>query len=122
MVNTEIRLIIFFTSEHGESIQLAKTRLGADCGSDHEVFIAKFRLKLKKVGKTARPLRYDLSRISYDYIVEMTKIFKRYVVNRVPEKLWLKVHSTTQEVVTKTIPPKKKCKKESSCLRRLCGK
>ena len=76
---------------------------------------------MKKVGKAARPLRYDLSQISYDYIVEMTKIFKRYLVNRVPEKLWLKVHSTAQEV-TKTIPPKKKCKKESSCLRRLCGK
>ena len=52
MVNTEIRLIIFFAAKDGESIQSAKTRPGADCGSDHELLIAKFRLKLKKVGKT----------------------------------------------------------------------
>ena len=86
MVNIEIRLIIFFVVEDGEAIQSAKIRLGADCGSDHEVFIAKFRFKLKKVGKTARPLMYDLSQISYDYIVEVTKRFKRlYLINRVPE-------------------------------------
>ena len=59
MVNTEIRLIIFFAAKDGESIQSAKTRLGADCGSDHELLIAKFRLKLKKEGKTTRPFRYD---------------------------------------------------------------
>ena len=61
MVNTEIRLIIFFAAKDGE----AKTRLGADCGSDHELLIAKFRLKLKKVGKTTRPFRYDLNQIFY---------------------------------------------------------
>ena len=61
MVNTEIRLIIFFAAQDGEAlIQSAKTRPGADCGSDHELFIAKFRLKLKKIGKTTRPFRYDL--------------------------------------------------------------
>ena len=59
MVNTEIRLIIFFAAKDGEALQSAKTRLGADCGSDHELLIAKFRLKLKKVGKTTRPSRYD---------------------------------------------------------------
>ena len=58
------------------SIQSAKTRLGADCGSDHELLIAKFRLKLKKVGKTTRPFRYDLNQIPYNYTVEMTDIFK----------------------------------------------
>ena len=65
MVNTEIRLIIFFAAKDGEalSIQSAKTRPGADCGSDHEILIAKFRLKLKKVGKTTRPFRYDLNQI-----------------------------------------------------------
>ena len=64
MVNTKIRLIIFFAAKDGEAlIQSAKTRLGADCGSDHELFIAKFRLKLKKVGKTTRPFRYDLNQI-----------------------------------------------------------
>ena len=60
MVNTEIRLIIFFAARWRSSIQSAKTRPGADCGSDHELLIAKFRLKLKKVGKTTRPFRYDL--------------------------------------------------------------
>ena len=58
------------------SIQSAKTRLGADCGSDHELLIAKFRLKLKKVGKTTRPFRYDLNQIPYDYTVEATNKFK----------------------------------------------
>ena len=59
------------------SAQSAKTRLGADCGSDHELLIAKFRLKLKKVGKTTRPFRYDLNQIPYDYTVEVTNRFKR---------------------------------------------
>ena len=58
------------------SIQSAKTRLGADCGSDHGLLIAKFRLKLKKVGKTTRPFRYDLDQIPYDYTVEGTNRFK----------------------------------------------
>ena len=53
-----------------------KTRLGANSGSDHEILIAKFRLKLKKVGKTTRPFRYDLNQIPYDYTVEMTNRFK----------------------------------------------
>ena len=76
MVNAEIRLIIFFAAKWRSSIQSAETRLGADCGSDHELLIAKFRLKLKKVGKTTRPLRYDLNQIPYDYIVEVTNRFK----------------------------------------------
>ena len=63
MINTEIRLIIFFAAKDGEALYTAKTRPGADCGSDHELFIAKFRLKLKKVGKTTIPLRYDLNKI-----------------------------------------------------------
>ena len=74
MVNTEIRLIISFAWR--SSIQSAKTRLGADCGSDHELLIAKFRLKLKKVGKTTRPFRYDLNQIPYDYTVEVRNRFK----------------------------------------------
>ena len=68
MVNTEIRLIIFFAGKDGEAlIQSAKTRPGADCGSDHELLIVKFRLKLKKVEKTTRPFRYDLNQMRYDY-------------------------------------------------------
>ena len=72
MVNTEIRLIIFFAAKDEETIQSAKTRPGADCGSEHELLIAKFRLKLKKVGKTTRPFRYDLNQIPYNYTVEVT--------------------------------------------------
>ena len=77
MVNTEIRLIIFFAAKDGEALkQSAKTRPGADCGSDHEVLIAKFRLKLKKVWKTTRPFRYDLNQIPFDYTVEVTNRVK----------------------------------------------
>ena len=77
MVNTEIRLIIPFSSQRWRSsIQSAKTRPGADCGSNHELLIAKFRLKLKEVGKTTRSLRYDLNKIPYDYTVEVTNRFK----------------------------------------------
>ena len=67
MVNTEIRLILLFMTKGGETIQSAKTRPGADCGADHQFLITKFRLKLKKVGKTTRPFRYDLNQIPYDY-------------------------------------------------------
>ena len=73
------------------SIQSAKTRLGTDCGSDHEFLIAKFRLQLKKVGKTTRPFRYNLDQIPYDYTVEVTNQFKGFyhsVINRVFEELW----------------------------------
>ena len=77
------------------SIQSAKTRPGADCGSDHELLIAKFRLKLKKVGKTTRPFRYDLNQIPYDYIVEVRSRFKGLdLIDRVPEKLWMEVRDT----------------------------
>ena len=86
-------------------MQSAKTRPGADCGSDHELLIAKFRLKLKKVGKTTRPFRYDLNQIPYDYTVEMTNRFKGLdLIDRVPEELWREVHNTVQEDVIKTIP------------------
>ena len=94
------------------SIRSAKTRLGADCGSDHELFIAKFKLKLKKVGKTTRPFTYDLNQIPYDYIVEVRNRFKGLdLTDRVPEELWMEVCDIVQEAVIKTIPKKKKCKK-----------
>ena len=77
MINTKIRLIIFFAAEDGEALtQSAKTRPGADCGSDQKLFIAKFRLKLKKAGKTTRPFRHDLNQISFDYTVGVTNRFK----------------------------------------------
>ena len=76
------------------SIQSAKTRPGADC-SDHELLIAKFRLKLKKVGKTTRPLMYDLNQIPYDYTVEVRNRFKGLdLIDRVPDELWTEVHDT----------------------------
>ena len=94
------------------SIQLAKTRLGADCGSGHELLTAKFRLKLKKIGKTTRPFRYDLNQIPCDYTMELTNRFKGlYLIDRVPEELWTEIHDIIQEAVIKTIPKKNKCKR-----------
>ena len=91
---------------------ISKKRLGTDCGSDHELFIAKFRLKLKKVGKTTRPFRYDLNQIPYDYTVEVTNRFKGLdLIDRVPEELWMEVHDIVQETGIKTIPKEKKYKK-----------
>ena len=79
------------------SIQSAKTRPGADCGSDHELLITKFRLKLKKVGKTIRPFRYNLNQISNDYTVEVRNRFKRLdLIDRMPDELWMEVHDIVQ--------------------------
>ena len=90
------------------SKQSAETRLGADCGSDHEIFISKFRLKLKKVGNTTRPFRYDLNKIPYIYTVEVRNRFKRLgLIDRVPEELWTDVHDIVQETGIKTIPKEK---------------
>ena len=77
MVNIEIRLILFFEAKDGEALQSAKIRSGADCGSDHEVLIAKFRVKLKKVGKTTKPFRYHLNQIFYAYTMEVINRVKR---------------------------------------------
>ena len=77
------------------SIQSAKTRLGADCGSDHELLIVKIRLKLKKVGKTTRPFRYNLNQIPYNYTVEVRNRFNGLaLIDRVPEELWMEVCNT----------------------------
>ena len=92
-----------------------KNKTGADCGSDHELFIAKFRLKLKKVGKTTRPFTYDLNQIPYDYTVEVRNRFKGLdLIDRVPDELWNEVCDTVQETGIKTIHRKKK----NGCLRR----
>ena len=113
MVNTKIRLIIFFAAKHGEALySQQKARPGADCGSDHELLITKSRLKLKKVGKPTRPFRYDLNQIPYDYTVEVRSRFKGLdLIDRVPDELWNEVHAIVQETGIKTIPMKKKCKK-----------
>ena len=93
-------------------MQSAKTRLEADCGSDHELLIAKFRLKLKKAGETIRPFRYDLNQIPYDYTVEVRNRFKGLdLIDRVPDEPRNEVHDIVQETGIKTIPMEKKCTK-----------
>ena len=90
----------------------AKTRPGADCASDHELLIAKFRHKLKQVGETTRPFRYDLNQIPYDYTVKVTNRFKGLdLIDRVPQEIWTEVHDIVQETGIMTIPMEKKCKK-----------
>ena len=94
------------------SIESAKIRLGADCGLDHELLIAKLRLKLKKVRKTTRPFTYDLNQIPQDYTVEVRNRFKGLdLIDREPDELWMEVHDIVQETGIKTIPMEKKCKK-----------
>ena len=100
-------------------MQSVKTRPGADCGLDHELLIAKFRLKLKKVEKTTRPFRYDLNQIPYDYTAEVRNRFKGLdLVDRVRDELWNEVCGIVQETGIKTIPKEKKCKKQNCFLRR----
>ena len=94
MVNTKIRLIMFFQPKMEKLSTVSKNKTWS-CGSDHRLLIAKFRLKLKKVGKTIRPFRHDLSQITYDDTVEVMSRFKGLdLVNRVPEELWMEVCNT----------------------------
>ena len=86
--------------------------MGADCGSDHELLFAKFRLKLKKVGRTSKQFRYDLNQIPYVYTVEVRNRFKGLdLIDRVPDELWNEVRDIVQETGIKTIPMEKKYKK-----------
>ena len=110
MVNTEIRLILFFAAKDGEALYSQQKQDQELTGSDHERLIAKFRLKLKKVGKTTRPFRYVLNQIPYYYTVEGRNRLKGLAV-RVPDELWMEFHNIEQETGIKTIPMKKKCKK-----------
>ena len=97
------------------SIQSAKIIPELTVASDHELFITKFTLKLKKVGKTTKPFRYDLNKMLYDYTVEVTNRFKGLdLIDRVLEKLWMEVHDIIQEAGIKTIPKKKECKSRKS--------
>ena len=112
MANTEIILILFFAAKDGEALYSQQKQDWELTGSDHELLIVKFRLKLKKVGKTTRPFRYDLNQIPHDYRVEVTNKFKGLdLIDRVPEELWMEVHDIVKEAVIKTVPKKKKCKK-----------
>ena len=102
-------MIIFFAAKDGEALYSQQKQ---DCGSDHKLLIAKFRLKLKEVGKTTRPFRYNLTQNPYNYTMEVTNRFKGLdLIDRVPEELWTEVRDIVQEAVFKTIPKKKKCKK-----------
>ena len=105
-VDTEIRLIIFFAAKDGEALySQQKQDREQDCGSDHDLLITKFRLKLKKVGKTTRPFRYDLNQIPYDYTLEVRNRLKGLdLIDRVPEELWMEVRDILQETGIKTIP------------------
>ena len=96
-------------------MESAKARLGAECGSDHEILIAEFRLKFKKVGKTIRPFRYDLNQIPYNYTVEVRDRFKDLdLIDGMPGELWNEVRDIVQETGIKTIHKKKKCKKSKA--------
>ena len=100
-------MIIFFAAKDGEALYSQQ-----NCGSDHELLIAKFRLKLKEVGKTTRPFRYDLNQIPYDYTVEVINRFKGLdLIDRVPDELWMEVGGIVQEIGIKTTPIEKKCRK-----------
>ena len=117
MVNTEIRLILFFAAKDGKALY-SQQRQDWELTVAHIMSrmiwlpIAKFRLKLKKVGKTTRPFMYDLNQIPYDYTVEMrNRLRGSDLIGRVPEELWTEIHDIVQEAGIKTIPNKKKCKK-----------
>ena len=164
ILNTKIRLIIFFAAKDGEvlqdqitrsvvsdsvwphrqqptrlhhpwdspgkntgvgchfwrsSIQSAKTRPGADCGSDHELLIAKFRVKLKKVGESTRPFRYDLNQIPYDYTVEVRNRFKGLdLIDRVPENYGQRFMTLYRKQGSRPSPRKRNAKKQNGCVRR----
>jgi len=100
------------------SIQSAKRRPGADCGSDHKLLIAKFRLKLMKVGKTTRPFRYDINQIPYYTVGVRNRCKGLDLIDRVPDEPWNEVRDIVQETGIKTIPIEKKCKKQNDCLGR----
>ena len=109
MISTKIRMIISLVAEDGEVYTVSKKKDQELTGLELELFIAKYRLKLKKVGKIIRPLRDDLNQIPYDYTVEVTSRFKGLdLIERVPEVLWTEVCEIVQEAVIKTIPKKEK--------------
>ena len=118
MVNTEIRLFIFFAAKNGEALYSQQKQDRELTVAQIMTPVAKFRLKLKKVGKTTRPFKYDLNQILYDYTVKVRNRFKGLdLIDRVPDE-WMEVRDIVQETGIKTIPKKKKFKKQTGCLRR----
>ena len=122
MVNTEIRLIIFFAANDGEALysqqKKKKKTPGADCGSDHELLITKFRFKLKKVGKTTRPFRYDLNQIPYDYTVEVRNRFKGLDLIECLMNYGQKFVTLYRRQGSRPSPWKRNAKKQNGCLGR----
>ena len=112
MVNTKIKLIIFFAAKDGEALYSQQKQDRELTGSDHDLLIAKFRLKLEKVGKTTRPFRYDLNQIHCNYTVEVRNRLKGLdLIDTVPDELWMEVHDIVQKTGSKTIPKEKNAKK-----------
>ena len=110
--------MILFSAKGGEVLYSQQKEDQELTGSDHELLIVKFRLKLKKVGKTTRPFSYDLNQTPYDYTVEVASRFKGLDLrDRVPEEHWME-GCNIQEAVIKTIPKKRNAKRQSGCLRR----
>ena len=119
MGNTKIRLIIFFAAKDGEALYTQqKNRPGADYGSDHELLISKFRLKLKKVGKTTRPFRYDLNQIPYDYTVEVRNRFKGLYLIESLMNYRRRFVTLYRRQGSRPSPWKRNAKRQNGCLRR----
>ena len=119
MVDTEVRLIIFFATKDGEALySQQKTRPGADCGSDYELLIDKFRLKLKKVEKTTRPFRYDLNQIPYDYIVEVRNRYKGLDLIECLMNYGVRLVTLYRRQESRPSPRKRNAKKQNGCSRR----
>ena len=118
MVNTEIRLIIFFPAKMEKLYTVRKTRLGADCGSDHELIIAKFRLKLEKVEKTTRLFRYDLNQILYEYTVEVRNRFKGLDLIECLMNYGRRFVTLYRRQGSRSSPWKRNAKKQNGCLGR----
>ena len=117
MVNTEIRLIIVFAFKDGEALP-AKTRLGVDCGSDHELLIAKFRLILKKVGKTSKRFRYDLNQIPSNYTVVVTNRFKVFDLIECLKNYGQRFLTLYRRQGSRPSPRKRNEKRQNGCLLR----
>ena len=118
MVNNKIRLIIFFGAKDREALYSQQNKTGADCGSDHELLIAKFRLKLNKVGKTTRPFRYDLNQIPYDYTVEVRNRFKGLDLIECLMNYGWRFLTLYRRQGSRPSPRKRNAKRQNCCLRR----
>ena len=120
MVDTKIRLIIFFAPKDEEALySLQKQDWELTVAQIHELLFAKFRHKLKKVGKTTRPFRYDLNKISCDYTVEVRNRFKGLdLIDRVPDELWMEVVTLYRAQESRPSPKKRNAKKQNGCLQR----